>query len=113
MGLISTIRIENGYQSFKITTDKPAIFVVSNSPYPGWEAIIDSKKTTIYPANINSQAIIVPQGEHRVAFEYKPKSFIIGLITSSVSYIFALVWLARRKLKFLNRFINTFLPTHL
>ncbi|KKR58444.1 MAG: hypothetical protein UU05_C0004G0005 [Candidatus Curtissbacteria bacterium GW2011_GWA1_40_47] len=112
-GSISTIKIEEDYQSYKITTDKQGIFVVSNSPYPGWEATIDNKKTTIHPANINSQAIIVPQGEHKVEFEYKPKSFLAGLIISCASYIFALIWLVKERLKFLNRFINTFLLTHL
>jgi len=44
----------------------------------GWKALIDGSETKIYRANHNFRGIVVPKGEHKVEFVYKPASFVIS-----------------------------------
>jgi len=73
------------------------LLVLADSYYPGWEAYIDGTTTEIFAANINSRAIIVPEGTHEIVFMYKPKSLLIGSIISLLSLVIALVIFARSK----------------
>lgn len=53
--------------------------------YPnGWSAKIDGIETTIYRSNHNFRGIIVPQGNHKIEFEYLPQSFVITKYVSLV-----------------------------
>lgn len=69
-----------------VTTKQEAILVRNESFYPGWRAFIDGTETTIYPANLTMQAIVLPQGKHTVSFVYEPNSFRNGLLISGIGY---------------------------
>lgn len=71
-------------------SDTNALFVLSDTYYPGWRATIDGKKTPVYRANYAFRAIVLPQGSHRVVVSYEPESVMIGLWTTIVSFI---VWI--------------------
>jgi len=64
------------------TSKSKSVLVFSNSFYPGWSATVDGEGTKIMPANVNQMAIIVPPGDHKIEFQYKPK------------YFFELLWLS-------------------
>jgi len=100
--LEENINIENGQKQGKVeivenkdliiklkVTDNQAasVLVLADTYYPGWEAKIDNMSTKIYPANIRQRAVIVPQGNHEIVFEYKPKSFLAGVWISGISYL--------------------------
>ena len=51
--------------------------------YPGWTATIDDQPTTLYPANFAFRAVLVPPGEHRVAFTLEPVMWRVGLAISA------------------------------
>src|SRR3989339_174779 len=55
--------------------------------YPGWKAFIDGEETQIYKANDCMRAIIVPPGNHRVEFIFKPFVFKLGCIISLITLI--------------------------
>jgi len=69
--------------------------VLADSFYPGWEASIDGTNTQIFPANINSRAVFVPEGIHQVVFIFKPKSLLFGLTISILSLAIILILLAK------------------
>ena len=54
-------------------TSKRGYLVLADSIYPGWQATIDGKSTTVFAANINQKAVVIPPGRHVVNFLYKPK----------------------------------------
>lgn len=87
----------NSTLEFDVETQYSGIFVTPISYFPGWEATIDKQKTTILPANINSQALEIPAGKHNIKFTYKPKSLKIGLIISLLSYLLILLIIVRTK----------------
>ncbi len=86
---------ENKNQSLKIKTQAPqkTILVLSDAYDSGWQAKIDGQLTKIYRANYNFRAVIVPKGEHQIVFQYKPRSFKIGVYLSGVTLLL-LIFLA-------------------
>lgn len=60
------------------------LLVLTDTLYPGWKAYIDGKITSIYPANLKHRLVIIPAGNHKVVFEYKPKSFFYGAAISGI-----------------------------
>ncbi|MEA3317450.1 MAG: YfhO family protein, partial [Bacteroidota bacterium] len=68
-------------------TEQLAVF--SEIYYPkGWEAYIDGKAAKYVRANYILRAMIIPKGEHKIEWKFKPKSYFIGnkvsLATSSL-----------------------------
>ncbi|MGE5457138.1 MAG: YfhO family protein, partial [Methanococcaceae archaeon] len=47
--------------------------------YPkGWKAFVDGQETKIYRINHAFRGIVVPKGEHRIEFQFRPASFVIS-----------------------------------
>ena len=67
-----------------------ALLFLSDTFYPGWEALVDGKNTTIYRADYTFRAVYVPKGEHKVEFIYNPLSFNLGLLGAFLGVIFSL-----------------------
>ncbi|RJP21336.1 MAG: hypothetical protein C4520_09995 [Candidatus Abyssobacteria bacterium SURF_5] len=61
-----------------------ALLVVTNSYYPGWQAMIDGRKARILRANYIFQAVAVPGGRHTVEINFEPKSLVAGAVVSCV-----------------------------
>jgi uncharacterized membrane protein YfhO len=62
--------------------------VLSDLWYPGWKAEMDGQGTPVFRANYLFRAVWVPVGEHTIVWKYSPGSLWIGLLVSSVSWIF-------------------------
>ena len=86
----SSVNFEN-YQDQKFTlsvyTDKDSPLIVSNPFYPGWQAFIDGNKTNIYKVNFMFQSIIIPQGNHKIEFKFRPQSFYNGIYVSVIGLV--------------------------
>lgn len=76
------------------SSESDALLVLSDTYYPGWEALIDSQAAKIYRANYAFRAVVVPKGEHAVRFVYRPQSFAFGATISSVALVIAIVFIA-------------------
>jgi uncharacterized membrane protein YfhO len=50
----------------------------------GWKAFIDGMETKIYKTNHGFRGVVVPQGKHKVVFNYLPQSFVISKYLSLV-----------------------------
>ncbi len=72
-------------------TNTPQVLFLSDNYYPGWKAHIDGKETKIYRADYTFRGIYLSKGNHTIIFTYKPLSFLIGFIISSLSVIFLLI----------------------
>lgn len=69
--------------------NQKSLVVLSDSYYPGWKAYIDGQEAKTLPANINSRAVIVPAGNHKIEYVYKPTHIKIGLLASFLSLALA------------------------
>ena len=81
----------------KTSTANETPVILNTTFYPGWIGTIDGKKTTLYPANISSTALLVPAGEHVIKLHYTPMSLIIGILVSVCTLLVILFALLFRK----------------
>ena len=63
----------------------PAVLVLSDHWYPGWEATVNGAPTPILRAYHALRAVQVPAGKSLVRFDYRPRSFRIGLTLAAVA----------------------------
>jgi len=62
--------------SFASRNSKDGLAVFSDIYYAaGWKAYVDGKETPIYKANYVLRAIKIPAGQHKIEFEFKPRTF--------------------------------------
>lgn len=56
--------------ALNVTTDRPALLVITDNYYPAWKAEIDGEEVPILRANYTFRAVPVPAGTHEVRFWY-------------------------------------------
>jgi len=85
--------IERGetFAVLKVWAEAPRLLVYVESHYPGWRAEVDGRPAAIYKVNGAFRGVIVPEGEHTVAFRYYPTSLYLGAGLSSASLLAFLV----------------------
>jgi hypothetical protein len=85
--------VRSGELDVKVTTPSPGLLVVKDQYYPGWKAYVNGKPTPIYAVDGIFRGIFLDAGEHTVEFKYRPLSFIIGGIISSISLVTSIFFL--------------------
>ncbi len=65
--------------------DSSEYLILSDTWYPGWEALLDGQPATILRANGLFRAIRVSQGTHEIIMTYHSRGFEIGAAISLVS----------------------------
>jgi hypothetical protein len=89
----------------RVRASRPALLVLADNYYPGWRARVDGRETPVYQANHTFRGVVVPAGEHTVAFTFEPGDLLKGLyISLAVAALLAgfgvyvlLGWLRRRR----------------
>jgi hypothetical protein len=80
-------RYEPARIDIKVHAAAPALLVLSDLFYPGWQATVDGRPAEILRANYLMRAVPVPEGAHAVRFLYRPASFKAGLAASAVGCV--------------------------
>ena len=83
---------EANHLEVTVTTPVEGYLVVSDMFYPGWVATVDGEPRPILQANYCFRAVHVGPGEHRVRFEFRPRSWTVGLAVSAVTAGTLLAW---------------------
>jgi hypothetical protein len=73
-----------------------SLLVLSENDYPGWRVYIDGQPADVVRVNYALRGVLVPSGEHRVSFVYRPWSVMGGLLVSLLTGA-GLVFFSRRK----------------
>ncbi len=71
--------------SLVVTAPTAGFVVLTDTFYPGWQATVDGHPANIWQANAAFRAVEVMAGQHRLVFEYQPRSFYIGLWISAAT----------------------------
>jgi hypothetical protein len=71
--------------------DQPGLVVLADAYYPGWIATVDGVPAPILPTNHLFRGVPAPAGTHRVRFEYRPWSVILGATGSAVGWVMILL----------------------
>ena len=72
--------------SINTSRSKPGFLILSEIYYPaGWIAKLDGEEIPIYKANYVLRGLQIPEGEHVLELEFKPKSFYLGVTIGWIS----------------------------
>ena len=83
--------------SLQVAAPAPALLVLSEVAYPGWQASIDGQPAPLLRADYVLRAVPVPPGEHTVSLEFRPISFTAGAVISGLTLLATAVVLVRRR----------------
>jgi len=67
--------------------NEPKFLVLSDTYYPGWQALVDAKKQEVLRADYILRAVYLNPGEHKVKFIYNPFSFRLGIFITCAGLI--------------------------
>lgn len=80
-------RLSPNALSVAVATPIPALLILSETYYPGWQATVDGQSAPILRADYILRAIPVPAGQHTVELTFRPLSFIIGAFLSGLTVL--------------------------
>jgi hypothetical protein len=83
----STIAITDfrpAYLDIGVEAGGAHLLVLSQIHYPGWQVKIDDQPAELLQVNVVQQGVVVPPGKHQVELTFWPKSFMMGVIASSI-----------------------------
>lgn len=80
----------------EVEASAPALLVVSDAFYPGWEVRVDGARTPILPVNGGLRGMPVGDGAHTVVMRYAPRWLVPGLVAMVVGLFVALGLVAWR-----------------
>ena len=60
----------------------PAVLVLADAFYPGWQATVDGVPAPILRANLMFRGLALEPGQHEVVFSYKPTMWRLGIVIS-------------------------------
>lgn len=86
-------------------THSASMMVLNDSWVPGWKAFVDGVERPVLRINYAFRGVVVPEGQHRVLFLYRPTMLLAGLAVSAVSLMFVCIlcaWIGVRSARALN-----------
>ena len=84
----------------EVRTEADGLLVLADNYAPGWQAFLDTQPVPIYIADHAFRAVVVPAGQHRVEFVYRPWGFYAGATISLLTALIllaGLIWCVRKK----------------
>ncbi|KKU83701.1 MAG: hypothetical protein UY10_C0003G0032 [Microgenomates group bacterium GW2011_GWA2_47_8] len=73
--------------TFYTKTASAQLLYLSDSDDGNWRATIDGTSARMIRANWTLRAVLVPAGNHTIAFTYLPRSFLLGALITGVSLL--------------------------
>ena len=70
-----------------ITADvaSPAVLVLADAFYPGWQATVDGVPAPILRANLMFRGLALEPGRHEIVFSYRPAAWRLGAAISLIA----------------------------
>ncbi len=85
---------------YQVKASSPALLILSEIHYPGWQATVDDQPAPILRAYYTLRAVPVPAGEHTVELTFRPLSFTVGAGVSLLTVIIiSIVLLLTRRVR--------------
>lgn len=84
-GQVTLVEDEAQQVSLRVEAPAAGFVVLTDTYYPGWQAMVDGEMVPIVPANLAFRAVAVEAGPHDIVFSYRPRSFTFGLWVSMLT----------------------------
>lgn len=95
----ANVRVESyeaGEIRLRTMTTNPALLVLSEVYYPGWQAEVNGASARIHKVDGLLRGVAVPPGENVIRFRYQPRSVLVGALLTLSSLLglmsVALIW---------------------
>ena len=84
---------KNGEIHIEVQTEKPGMFIISESSYPGWRVYVDGREKECLWLDLLFQGVEIGSGKHNIMFKFRPKHYSLFLFISlaSLALLFS-VW---------------------
>ncbi|HEX8845851.1 MAG TPA: YfhO family protein [Pyrinomonadaceae bacterium] len=79
--------ISDRFMEVQTSSNTASFLVTSDLYYPGWQATIDGAPVQLFRADYALRGVQVPAGRHIVRFEFRPKTFYLGVTLSALSLL--------------------------
>ena len=73
--------------TLNVTSETPALLVVTEANFPGWEATVDGAPVELVTADGMFRGVWVPAGAHQVDLRYTPAGFALGRWVSLLALV--------------------------
>jgi hypothetical protein len=84
--------------TYHISSPTPTLLVLSEPYYPGWQATLNGEPAPLLRADYLLRAVLLSAGETKVELTFRPLSFTVGAIASSLTLVVvSTLLLVRRK----------------
>ena len=84
-GYARIVKYRNTVVEIEVHARRPGYLVLNDAYHPWWRATIDGEQAPIMKANLLFRSVSVPEGTHRIRFEFKP---VDGSISELASILF-------------------------
>ena len=82
---ITTLKAGRYAMEYSISSPCPGYAVFTETPFPGWNIMIDGDEVAVLQANFAFSAVFLEAGEHILRRRYRPKSLSFGGLISCMS----------------------------
>ncbi len=89
-GMAAIIESAPGLWLLETSSDSPAILVLAETAYPGWQVEIDGQAVDALTAYTTLKAVCVPAGTHEVVWRYAPTIYQVGGAVTLAAVLLAL-----------------------
>lgn len=98
-GSVTEFLSEGDRMLYKTRTDGTGVLVLAQTFYPGWKVFIDGTEQKLLRVNHTLSGVVVPEGEHDVAYYYWPESFVFGAYLSIIGIVvlFLYAWIIKKR----------------
>lgn len=86
-GTAEIVTAEPGYWQIHTESPTPALLLLAETDYPGWQAAIDGEAVESLRAYTTLRAVCVPEGGHVVTWRYVPTIYMVGGLISLTTLI--------------------------
>lgn len=73
------------------SSDADSLLVLTETYDPSWHTYVDGIEKRLYKVDYALRGVVVPEGKHEIVFEYKPKSYYVGVIVSIISLVISII----------------------
>lgn len=92
---VEIVRYDANVVTFRVSTDRPAYFFLSDVYHPDWRAEVDGSPAAIEVANYAFRAVYLNSGTHVVTMQFWPSGWLPGVAATGLALIIPLVIIVR------------------
>jgi hypothetical protein len=90
---IAVLRYDLNSSAFRVTTDRPAYFLLTDIDHPNWQATDNGGQTPIFTADYALRAVYLAPGDHHLEFQFLPVGWPLGVAVSAVTWLAVVTYL--------------------